>query len=80
VGDLHGQPVAGYPLSLSGHLVQCLAAINFVGVSYAEEGIQIAEEVGDASVLVHELQSAFLPSEAMTRQFNSRRPLTIPVV
>jgi tetratricopeptide (TPR) repeat protein len=58
VGDLrHGQiGTAGYPaVTCRGHLVQCLAATGQFreGVSYAEEGIQIAEEVGDASVLVY---------------------------
>jgi class 3 adenylate cyclase/tetratricopeptide (TPR) repeat protein len=58
VGDLrHGQiGTAGYPaVTCRGHLVQCLAAMGQFreGVSYAEEGIQIAEEVGDASVLVY---------------------------
>jgi tetratricopeptide (TPR) repeat protein len=58
VGDLrHGQiGTAGYPaVTCRGHLVQCLAAMGEFreGVSYAEEGIQIAEEVGDASVLVY---------------------------
>jgi len=58
VGDLrHGQiGTAGYPaVTCRGHLVQCLAAIGEFreGVSYGEEGIQIAEEVGDASVLVY---------------------------
>ena len=58
VGELrHGQiGTAGYPaVTCRGHLVQCLAAMGQFreGVSYAEEGIQIAEEVGDASVLVY---------------------------
>jgi class 3 adenylate cyclase/tetratricopeptide (TPR) repeat protein len=58
VADLrHGQiGTAGYPaVTCRGHLVQCLAAMGqfHEGVSYAEEGIQIAEEVGDASVLVY---------------------------
>jgi tetratricopeptide (TPR) repeat protein len=58
VGDLrHGRiGTAGYPaVTCRGHLVQCLAATGQFceGVSYAEEGIQIAEEVGDASVLVY---------------------------
>src|SRR5438132_10535717 len=58
VGDLrHGQiGTAGYPaVTCRGHLVQCLAAMGQFreGISYAEEGIQIAEEVGDASVLVY---------------------------
>jgi class 3 adenylate cyclase/tetratricopeptide (TPR) repeat protein len=58
VDDLrHGQiGTAGYPaVTCRGHLVQCLAAMGEFreGVSYGEEGIQIAEEVGDASVLVY---------------------------
>jgi tetratricopeptide (TPR) repeat protein len=58
VGDLrHGRiGTAGYPaVTCRGHLVQCLAAMGQFreGVSYAEEGIQIAEEVDDASVLVY---------------------------
>jgi class 3 adenylate cyclase/tetratricopeptide (TPR) repeat protein len=58
MGDLrHGQiGTAGFPaVTCRGHLVQCLAEIGEFGegVSYAEEGIQIAEEVGDASVLVY---------------------------
>src|SRR5439155_17917655 len=47
---------AGYPsVTCRGHLIQCLAATGQFqeGVSYAEEGIQIAEEVGDLSVLVY---------------------------
>jgi class 3 adenylate cyclase/tetratricopeptide (TPR) repeat protein len=58
VGDLrYGQiGTAGYPaVTCRGHLVQCLAAMGEFreGVFYAEEGVQIAEEVGDASVLVY---------------------------
>jgi tetratricopeptide (TPR) repeat protein len=58
VGDLrHGQiGTAGFPaVTCRGHLVQCLAEMGKFdeGVSYAEEGVQIAEEVGDASVLVY---------------------------
>jgi class 3 adenylate cyclase/tetratricopeptide (TPR) repeat protein len=47
---------AGYPaVTCRGHLIQCLAATGEFGegISYAEEGIQIAEEVDDLSVLVY---------------------------
>jgi class 3 adenylate cyclase/tetratricopeptide (TPR) repeat protein/KaiC/GvpD/RAD55 family RecA-like ATPase len=58
VGDLQHErfSTAGYPaVTCRGHLIQCLAATGQFreGVSYAEEGIKIAEEVGDVSVLVY---------------------------
>jgi tetratricopeptide (TPR) repeat protein len=58
VGDLRRERfgTAGYPaVTCRGHLIQCLAATGEFreGISYAEEGIQIAEEVDDPSVLVY---------------------------
>ena len=58
VGELRHEQIgtAGYPaVTCRGHLVQCLAATGQFrdGVTYAEEGIQIAEEVGDASVIIY---------------------------
>ncbi len=58
VGDLRRERfgTAGYPaVTCRSHLIQCLAATGQFreGISYAEEGIQIAEEVDDLSVLVY---------------------------
>ena len=58
VGELRHEQIgtAGYPaVTCRGHLVQCLAATGQFrdGITYAEEGIQIAEEVGDASVIIY---------------------------
>jgi tetratricopeptide (TPR) repeat protein len=58
VGDLRCERfgTAGYPaVTCRSHLIQCLAATGQFreGISYAEEGIQIAEEVDDLSVLVY---------------------------
>ena len=58
VGDLRRERfgTAGYPaVTCRSHLIQCLAATGEFreGISYAEEGIQIAEEVDDLSVLVY---------------------------
>jgi tetratricopeptide (TPR) repeat protein len=58
MGDLQRERfgTAGYPaVTCRAHLIQCLAATGQFreGISYAEEGIQIAEEVADLSVLVY---------------------------
>jgi class 3 adenylate cyclase/tetratricopeptide (TPR) repeat protein len=58
VGDLRRERfgTAGYPaVTCRAHLIQCLAARGQFreGISYAEEGIQIAKEVDDLSVLVY---------------------------
>jgi tetratricopeptide (TPR) repeat protein len=58
IGDLRRERfgTAGYPaVTCRSHLIQCLTAMGQFreGVSYADEGIQIAKEVDDLSVLIY---------------------------